>query len=169
MSSFASILSTCFEQDLARLSCVMLGRARDLMLEHLIHTFPLRESHLKAIMIASVEMDLSELCRMDDGGLDVYLEKLMPIPSNGFNFNEGRNANLTISSSDAVPREEPDNWEDGGFSVTTIQQLWKRQLAVSCASAAEAGLENIWKTLRQKVNEELPSTSNLERLKHSAM
>ncbi|KAL1539634.1 hypothetical protein AAHA92_24091 [Salvia divinorum] len=142
-----------FPQDLAHLSCAMLVRAKDLMLEHLIHTFPLRESHLKAITTASVEMDISNLKRRESNGLDVYLEKLMLLPSNGPNLNESRNF------------EEHDNWGDGDFSVTTIQKLGIRQSAVSCSIVAEAGLENIWKTLRTKMHDELRSTSKSEPLK----
>lgn len=171
MSSFASIVSIYFEQVFAQLSCVMLGSSRDLMLEHLIHTFPMRESHLKAIIIASVEMDISKLKRLDNDGLDVYLEKLMLIPSNGSGLNGSRNIckNLNHSTPDAVSRDEGDNWEDGGFSVTAIQELEKRQVAVSCSSAVEAGLENIWKTLGRRMNDELCSASHSEPPKHSTM
>ncbi|KAG6403106.1 hypothetical protein SASPL_135323 [Salvia splendens] len=146
-----------FPQGLAHLSCVTLVRAKDLMLEHLIHTFPLRESHLKAITTASVEMDISNLKRRESNGLDIYLEKLMLLPSNGPNLNESRNF------------EEHDDWGDGDFSVTTIQKLGIRQSAVSCSTVAEAGLENIWKTLRKKMHDELGSTSNSEPLKQSTM
>lgn len=146
-----------FEQDLAHLSCVMLVRARDLMLEHLIHTYPLRESHLKAIITASAEMDISNLKRIDNNGLDVYLEKLMLIPSNGPNLNESINF------------EDHANWGDGDFSMNTIQQLGIRQSAVSCSTVAEVGLENIWRTLRPMMHDELGCTSNSELLKHSTM
>ncbi|XP_057798183.1 uncharacterized protein LOC131014276 isoform X4 [Salvia miltiorrhiza] len=146
-----------FPKDLAHLSCEMLVRARDLMLEHLIHTFPLRESHLKAIITASVEMDISNLKRIDGNVLDVYLEKLNLLPSNGSNLNESRYF------------EEHDNWGDDDFSVITIQQLGIRQSAVSCSTVAEAGLENTWKTLRLKMHDELGSTSNLEPLKQSTI
>ncbi|KAG6400931.1 hypothetical protein SASPL_137776 [Salvia splendens] len=129
-----------FPQGLAHLSCAMLVRAKDLVLEHLIHTFPLRESHLKAVATASVEMDISNLKRRESNGLDVYLEKLMLLPSNGPNLNE-----------------------------TAIQKLGIRQSAVSCSTVAEAVLENIWKTLRTKMHDELGSTSNSELLKQSTM
>ncbi|XP_042017083.1 uncharacterized protein LOC121765108 isoform X2 [Salvia splendens] len=129
-----------FPQGLAHLSCAMLVRAKDLVLEHLIHTFPLRESHLKAVATASVEMDISNLKRRESNGLDVYLEKLMLLPSNGPNLNE-----------------------------TAIQKLGIRQSAVSCSTVAEAVLENIWKTLRTKMHDELGSTSNSELLKQSTI
>lgn len=158
-----------FPQDLAHLSCISLSRATDLMLEHLIHTFPLRETHLKAILIASVEMDISKHKRIDNDGFDVYLEKLMLIPSRGPNLSESRyfGQNLNTSTRDAIPSEEHNNGVDGDFSMTTIQQLGRRGLAVSCSSAVEIGLENIWKTIRQRMHVELRSTSNSEPLKHS--
>ncbi|KAH6813749.1 hypothetical protein C2S51_022767 [Perilla frutescens var. frutescens] len=158
-----------FPQDLAHLSCISLSRATDLMLEHLIHTFPLRESHLKGILTASVEMDISKLKRIDNDGLDVYLDKLMLIPSNGPNLSEGRHfgQSLNISTQDAVPSEEHDNEVDGDFSMITIQQLGRRRLAVSCSSTVEVGSENIWKTIRQRMHDELGGTSNSEPVKHS--
>lgn len=171
MSSFESILCIRFEQDLAQLSCITLGRAADLMLEHLMHTFPLRESHLKNIITAIVEMDVSKLKRTENNGLDVYLEKLRLIRSNDPNLNESRNfgQNLNISTQDVVPSEEHDNRVGGYFSMTTIQQLRKRRFAVSCSSAVEVALENIWNTIRQKMLDELGSTSKSEPLMHSTM
>lgn len=55
-----------FEQGLANLSwnTSALGRATNMLLEHLIHTLPIRESQLKAIIEASIEMDLGELERI---------------------------------------------------------------------------------------------------------
>ncbi|XP_047955363.1 uncharacterized protein LOC125201340 isoform X2 [Salvia hispanica] len=146
-----------FPQGLAHLSCAILVRAKDLMLDHLIHTFPLRESHLKAITTASVEMDISNLKSRESNGLDVYLEKLMLLPSNGPNLDERINF------------EDHDSWGDGDFSVAAIQKLGIRQSAVSCSTVAEAGLENIWKTLRTKMHDELASTSNSEPLKQSTI
>ncbi|KAI3449816.1 hypothetical protein Pfo_006481 [Paulownia fortunei] len=159
-----------FPQGLAHLSCTTLGRAREILLEHLIHTLPLRESHLKAIVTASVEMDFSKLKRIDNDCLNVYLEKLMRIPSKGVNLSESRNFMevSNIPSPDAVPTGKLDNWVDGDFSVSAIQQLGKRQLAVSCLSAVETGLENLWKTIRQSMHDELGNTSNSEPIKHSA-
>lgn len=162
MSSFASILCICFEQDLAQLSCITLGRAADLMLEHLMHTFPLRESHLNNLVTAIIEMDVSKLKRIENKGLDVYLEKIKLNESTSFG------QNLNISAQD-VPSEEHDDRVDGYFSMTTIQQLGKRRLAVSSSSAVEVGLENIWHTIRQKMLDELGSTSNSEPLMHSTM
>lgn len=169
MYSFRWLLYTCLKQDLAHLSCITLGRARDLLLQRLIHTLPLRESHLKAIITASVEMDFRKLKRIDNDALDVYLEKLMPIPSKGLNLSEIRNfvEDLNLSIPDAVPSGTHDNWVDGDFSVSAIQQLEKRQLAVSRSSAVEAGLENLWKCLGNSMREELGNTSNSEPIKHS--
>ncbi|KAK6164420.1 hypothetical protein DH2020_001284 [Rehmannia glutinosa] len=117
--------NTYFPQGLAPLSCITLGRARNLLLKHLIHTLPLRESHLKAILTASVEMDFSKLKVIDDDYLDVYLEKLMRIPSKGENLSESRNFMefSNISSPDAVPTGKHDKLVDGDFSVSLLSNL----------------------------------------------
>ncbi|KAL0287021.1 UNVERIFIED_CONTAM: hypothetical protein Sangu_2713100 [Sesamum angustifolium] len=159
-----------FPQGLARLSCTTLCRAREFLLEHLIHTLPLRESHLKAIMTASVEMDFSKLQRMDNDCVDVYLESLRRIPSKGLNLSESRNVmeGFKISSPSAVRSGKQDSVVDCDFSVSAIQQLGRRQLAVSCCSALETGLENMWRIIGQSMHAELGSTSNSELMEHSA-
>lgn len=160
----------CFKQGLARLSGSTLGRARDLLLERLIHTLPLRESQLKAIVNASVEMDFSKLKRIDNDCIDFYLEKLMRITSNGLNLSESKDfmEDSRYPSADAVPSAKHDNWVDGDCSVSVIEQLGRRQLAVSHSSAVETGLENLWRTLGQSMNHVPGNTSNAEMRKHSA-
>ncbi|KAK4418432.1 hypothetical protein Salat_2256000 [Sesamum alatum] len=159
-----------FPQGLAHLSCTTLCRAREFLLEHLIHALPLRESQLKAIMTASVEMDFSKLQRNENDCVDVYLERLMRIPSEGLNLSESRNfmEGPKITYPGAVPSEKHDNAVDCNFSVSAIQQLGKRKLAVSCCSVVETGLENMWRTIGQRIHDELGSASNSERIEHSA-
>ncbi|KAL2238716.1 UNVERIFIED_CONTAM: hypothetical protein Sindi_1063300 [Sesamum indicum] len=159
-----------FPQGLAHLSCTTLCRAREFLLEHLIHTLPLRESHLKAIMTASVEMDFSNLQRIDNDYVDVYSEQLRRIPSKGLNLSESRNfmEGSKISSPSAVPSGKQYNVVDCDFTVTAVQQLGRRQLAVSCCSAVETGLENMWRTIGQSMHAELGCTSNSELIEHSA-
>ncbi|GFP82954.1 acid phosphatase 1 [Phtheirospermum japonicum] len=147
-----------FPQGLAPLSCTTLSSARDLLLKHLIYTLPLRESHLKAIITASVETDFSKLKRIDNDCLDVYLEKLMrKNPSEGINLCETRNF-MEVSNISSP---------DGDFSVLAVEQLGRRQLAVSRLSAVETGLECLLKTIGQSMHEELGNTSNSEPTKHS--
>ncbi|KAL0435554.1 UNVERIFIED_CONTAM: hypothetical protein Sradi_0263300 [Sesamum radiatum] len=167
---FPQMFFTWFKQGLAHLSCTTLCRAREFLLERLIHTLPLRESHLKAIMTASVEMDFSKLQRIDNDFVDVYLEQLRRIPSKGLHLSERRNfmEGSKVSSPSAVPSGKQDNVVDCDFSVSAIQQLGRRQLAVSCCSALETGLENMWRTIGQSMHAELGSISNSELIEHSA-
>ncbi|KAL6564062.1 hypothetical protein OROHE_005302 [Orobanche hederae] len=148
-------------QGLHPLSCVTLGRAKDLLLKHLIHALPMRESHLKAIMTASVEMDFRKLKRIESDCLDVYLEKLARIPSEGQDLNVSRNLMevSNVAPPDAVRTGKDGDWVDGDFSVSAIQQLGRRQMVVSGVSAVETGLECIWKTIGQSVHEEMPVES----------
>ncbi|GER24955.1 POZ/BTB containin G-protein 1 [Striga asiatica] len=131
----------------APLSCGTLCQAKDLLLKRLIHTLPLRESHLKAITLACVEMDLSIHKSIDSDFLDIYLEKLMRIPSE-----------------DKDPRDC--NFVGGDFSVSAAQQLGRRQVAASCLSTAEAGLECIWKTIEECMQNELGNTPDSEPARH---
>ncbi|PIN14706.1 hypothetical protein CDL12_12663 [Handroanthus impetiginosus] len=158
------------QQGLAHLSCSTLGRARDLLLTHLIQTLPLRDSHLKAIMAATVETDFNKLQRIHSDCLDVYIDKLMRIPSKSLNLSVSRNftEESKISSHDAGPSGEHVNWVDGDFSVSAIQQLGTRQLAVSCLSAVENGLQNLWKTIEPSMCDELGNISNSRPINHSA-
>lgn len=66
-----------FKQGLAHLSSTTLIGASDLIVKHLIHTLPLRESNLRATIAATIEMDFGELHGLDKNCLLVYLERLM--------------------------------------------------------------------------------------------
>ncbi|KAL6516201.1 hypothetical protein OROGR_019506 [Orobanche gracilis] len=159
-----------FPQGLHPLSCVTLGRAKDLLLEHLIHALPMRELHLKAIMTASVEMDFRKLKGIESDCLDVYLEKLAMIPSEGQDLNMSRNLMevSNVAPPDAVRTGKDGDWVDSDFSVSAFQQLGRRQMVVSGVSAVETGLECIWKSIGQSMHGELGNMSNSEPVKHMA-
>ncbi|KAL7113168.1 hypothetical protein ACP275_04G046300 [Erythranthe tilingii] len=159
-----------FPEGLARLSCSALGQSRDLLLERLVHTLPLRESHLKAIMRASVEMDFSKLEMLDNDCVDVYVENLMRIPLNGLSLSESRNFGVDsdVPYQDAVRSGRRDDLSDVDFSASVVRQLGRRQLSVSCSSAVEAGLEKLSKIIGRSMNDEVECTSNAEPRKHSA-
>ncbi|KAL8547901.1 hypothetical protein ACS0TY_007275 [Phlomoides rotata] len=163
-------LSPVFPQGLAHLSCTTLGRARDLVLEHLIHPLPLRDSHLNAIMSASIEMDLSEHKRIDNDVLDAYLEKLMTLPSKGLSLSESRNSveDLNLSTPEIVQSGKHDSSVDGDFTESAIKQLRKRQQAVSYISVVEAALENLWRTVGKNMHDELGNTSSSKPMNRSA-
>lgn len=140
------------------------------MLEHLIHPLPLRDSHLNAIVSASIEMDLGEHERVENDALDAYLEKLMIMPSKGLNLSERRNyvEGLNLSTPEIVPSGKHDSSVDGDFTETAIKQLQKRQHAVSHLTVVEFALENLWRTIGQNMNDELENASNLKPMNSSA-
>ncbi|XP_050147086.1 uncharacterized protein LOC126622410 isoform X2 [Malus sylvestris] len=65
-----------FPKGLAHLSSATLAKARRFVLEHLIHTLPLRDVHLRALLTATVEMDLEELSETGHDFLNAYFNKL---------------------------------------------------------------------------------------------
>ncbi|XP_021831302.1 uncharacterized protein LOC110771326 isoform X3 [Prunus avium] len=71
MTSAASL-----PKGLAHLSSATLTTARGFVLEHLIHTLPLRDAHLRALLMATVEMDLEELSETEHDILNAYFNKL---------------------------------------------------------------------------------------------
>ncbi|CAL5353589.1 unnamed protein product [Camellia sinensis] len=136
-----------FPQGLAHLSSDTLHRARDFVLEHLIHTLPLRDTHLRDFTIATIEMDLDELWRTRNDFLNVYLNKLvLQNPSVNPDLDRrGFMEDSILSSQDIVPNTKI----EGDFTEYTIQELIRRQSAVSCISSAEAGLDILCKAIRQ--------------------
>lgn len=147
------------------MSCSTLGKAREFLFERFIQTFPLRESHLRAIIRASVQMDFSLIERSDGDCIDAYLEKLMTIPSQSMNISEGSNFQVDPKFPVDVPSGKPHNLVDGDFSMLAIQQLRRRQLAVSCISVSENGLEQLFKSIGQSINDGLGNASNSETIK----
>nr|XP_033515619.1 uncharacterized protein LOC104110292 isoform X2 [Nicotiana tomentosiformis] len=110
-----------FPQGLAHISSKFLSKATDFMLEHLISAFPLRDGHLKALLIANVEMDYQMHQKAE--------ESINPSPNS---FPSGQ-------SEDSI---------SCAFSLFTAQALERRQLTVSLISSAETGLDVLSSGLR---------------------
>ncbi|XP_051118580.1 uncharacterized protein LOC127242900 [Andrographis paniculata] len=148
-----------FPQGLLHISCGTLVKARDLLLEHLIQTLPLRESHLKAIMLSCVEMDLIELQGLgDDDCVVAYVDKLTRA-SQDLDLNGDRRVNQGSEIS-ILNGGRPCDLVNGEFSVSAIQKLRRRQLAAAaCSSVVDNGLECLWNTLRLSVQDEFGSAS----------
>ncbi|KAL3828086.1 hypothetical protein ACJIZ3_016888 [Penstemon smallii] len=159
-----------FPLDIAPLSCIALGRAMNLLLKRLINTLPLRETHLKSVIAASIEMDPSELHMTDGDCVRLYLEKLTRKPLGGLNLNQSRVflEGKNTSSPGAIPSRIQEDFIDGDLCLAVIQELGKRKLAVSCSSTVETGLEILLETIAQGVHHELGETSNAVRMKHSS-
>ncbi|XWS76204.1 hypothetical protein CRYUN_Cryun01aG0155500 [Craigia yunnanensis] len=65
-----------FPQGLTHLSSATLRRARGLLLKHLLHNLPLRDSHLRAFLTAIIEMDRSDLSETEHDCLNANLNNL---------------------------------------------------------------------------------------------
>ena len=133
-------------QGLAHLSSVTLHRAGDFVLEHLIRALPLRDTHLKAFMISTIEMDLDELRRTGNDCLDVYLNKLM-LQNSSMNPDLDR---IFMEDSAVLCEDVAPNMKTvGDFTKFTIQEVIKRQSAVSCINCVEAGLDILYKAITE--------------------
>lgn len=154
-------------QGLAQLSSTTLSRARNFVLEHLIHTLPLRDAHLRAFLTATIEMDLDELQRTENDSLNVYLDKLMlqntpfdPVSDGRYFMQESR-----ISFPEVVHSQIAEYGTNGISSMLSIQEITRRQLAVSCISSAETGLDILSKSLTQSNWDELGNILLKKKLK----
>lgn len=149
-------------QGLVPLSCAALGRAKNLMLQGLVNSLPIRESHLKALMMASVEMDLNSLQTVDDNSTGAYLEKLMMATSTGLDLRADKGQECPVLGR---------NQEEliyGDFSLPLIRELGGRQLAVSLVSSAQSGMGILSETLGQSIHRKFGNSLIAERLKHSS-
>ena len=108
-------------------------------MEHLIQTLPLRDAHLRALLTASIGMDLDELSGTEQDCLSVYINKLM------------------LQSSSASMETEKGNYDD--FTTCTLQELLKRQFAVLSVSSTEKGLDILSRTTKHKNWTEFESNS----------
>ncbi|GAB4830090.1 hypothetical protein Ancab_019732 [Ancistrocladus abbreviatus] len=132
-----------FPQGLTCLSSSTLVRARTLLAECMVHALPLTDEHLKALMIATTEMDLDELHGGRDDSLNVYLDRLMLLSSSfsvlpGISVSMNDSTNLSPQSAEDV---EIKSCNFSNHTKLTVQELLKRQSAVSCLLTAEKGLD----------------------------
>lgn len=139
-------------QGLAHLSSATLTTARGFVLEHLIHTLPLRDAHLRALLMATVEMDLEELSETEHDILNAYFNKL-------------KLQNTTLQRSIA-PATKIENCAGDGFTKYVVQELLKRWSKVSLISAVEAGLDVLSQNVRHNSWSEFDDSLLKEQLKH---
>ncbi|KAI3741987.1 hypothetical protein L1987_59666 [Smallanthus sonchifolius] len=132
-----------FPQGLTHLSSAMLNKATFFILEHLIRALSMRDSHIKAVLKATIEMDLDELQRTEMNYLDVYIGKLK------LQNEEGMMDFLPIPCPDDILHVKAE--DDIKIDMTTfaIQGIKKRQLVVSCVSSIETSVDVLAKTITQ--------------------
>ncbi|PKI41100.1 hypothetical protein CRG98_038628 [Punica granatum] len=122
-----------FPQGLANISSDTLLRARSLIVEHMIHTLPLRDAHVKAVLTAVVEMDLDALPETAQDGLGRYLNKLSLQNNSDDSFQDcaysEKNSDMGIG-----------NLNSYDWTSTSIQELSRRQSAVLSISSLQKSL-----------------------------
>ncbi|KAF9669769.1 hypothetical protein SADUNF_Sadunf14G0142000 [Salix dunnii] len=149
-----------FPQGLANLSCDTLSRARSFVLAHLFQTLPLRDSHLKAFLSAVIEMELEMISEPNHDCLSVYLNKLklqnplldLVLERRGF-VKDSMVLSEEISQTVRFGRSTDDD-----LTKLTLQEVFKRQSAVSCISTLETGLDVLSNAIRYSSGTESDSS-----------
>lgn len=132
-------------QGLAHLSSATLRRARGFILEQFIQNLPLRETHLRAVLTAAVEMDLSDLSETQHDNLSAYLNKFT-LQNTSLKQVQHRSSGVKdsiVSSRDEPPTNENEKCSSNDFTPLAIQELIRRQHVVSCISTTEAVLDKV--------------------------
>ncbi|KAJ9169664.1 hypothetical protein P3X46_017826 [Hevea brasiliensis] len=150
-----------FPPGLANLSYGTLNRARNFVLAHLFHTLPLRDSHLRAFLTAIIEMDLDKHSGSEHECLSVYLNKFNLVPER-----IGLVKDSVIAVEDITPTMKLGRFTDDDLTKFTLQELFKRQSAVSCISKVGTGLDILSKAIRCCSWTDSDSSLSEEHLKH---
>lgn len=114
------------------LSSATLAKGRGFLLEHFIHVLPLRDAHLRALLMATVEMDLDELSGAVHNHLEIYLNNLKP----------------QKTYPDVALVSEIGKGTVNSFTKYTVQELLKRWSAVSGISTIGKGINNVSDSIR---------------------
>ena len=112
------------------------------MVKHLVRSVPLTDAHLRASVAAVIGIDSHQFQSIGTDELHLYLERLMTNALKDFILT-GSNAfsgNRSFASSDTQSSLCMTSVE-GSFTKSAVQGLGRRQLEVSCISAAETGLD----------------------------
>ncbi|KAM5563338.1 hypothetical protein ABKV19_018146 [Rosa sericea] len=141
-----------FPKGLAHMSTATLATARRFVLEHLIHSLPLRDAHLRALLTATVEMDLEELSEIEHDFLNVYLSKLK--------------LQDTPMQQGIEPARKFGDCGGNGLTKYAVQGLLKRWSVVSLISMAESGLDVLSQSVRHSSWSEFDDNLLKEQLKH---
>ncbi|KAJ4822749.1 hypothetical protein Tsubulata_004134 [Turnera subulata] len=144
-----------FPQGLATLSCDTLTRARSFVLLLLFHNLPLRDSHLRAFIMAVIEMDLDKLSVSENDCLRVYLDRLTLQNTSCDLFLE-RRGSMKHSGilCGEISASRIENSADNGLTEFALQEIFKRQSVVSCISTVETGLDILSNAIRYNSSNE---------------
>lgn len=136
-------------QGLQSLSTSTLSKASDFVLGHFLQGIRLRDDHLIALITTAVEMDLDGLSKIEADCLNAYTDKLAihlkslglthGVVSSDFSSNS-----FIVSNSPSIalaPQTERKYEQD--HSIFVIQELLKRQAALSCLSSVETAIQEL--------------------------
>lgn len=151
---------------LAQLSSATLAKARGYVLEHLIHTLPLRVAHLREFLTAVIEMELDDLLETEHDCLNAYLKKLTLQNRSLISVPDKKDflKDSVISSQGMAPIKKNEKSIADDLTKYALQEILKRRCAVSCISAVERGLDIILNTIRH--NSESDNKLLNEQIKH---
>lgn len=131
-------------QGLVDLSSATLTKARGFLMDHFIYTLPLRDSHLRAFLTATVQIDLDELSGIEHDRLTVYLSKLKLENASTYSVqSRGSCLEDLISSQDFSSVKEARECNGDSFTKYAVQKLLKRWSAVLNISTIEKSLKTI--------------------------
>ncbi|KAL8143022.1 hypothetical protein V2J09_016054 [Rumex salicifolius] len=126
-------------QGLTCISSSTLSRARDFLMENVVHSLPLRDEHLKALLVVSTELDLDELKGSKHDHLNVFLDKLMMLSTSFATASERSVTDKVSSLQQSVEDMDIDN-DNIDYTKLAVNELLKRKFAASCLLSAEKGL-----------------------------
>lgn len=122
--------------------------ARGFLVEHFIHTLPLRDSHLRAFLVATIEMDLDDLSGAKNDRLSLYLNKLKLQTTSISSLHNMIFSNEDSISSDFSLATNTGECTFNSFTKYTVQKLLKRWSTVLHMSTIERSLQTISNSIR---------------------
>lgn len=152
------IFCKLFLQGLLHISSDTLVWARGLVIEHMIHTLPLRGAHLRSVLTAAIEMDLDALPGTTNDCLSKYLNKL--------NLQYNSIDSLDCTSCEKKLALGVEILDSYAWTRMSIRELSRRQSAVSDISSLQKSLYAFSTTIRNNVSFKVDSSMPREQLKN---
>ncbi|TYG46286.1 hypothetical protein ES288_D11G245000v1 [Gossypium darwinii] len=134
-------------------------QARSFLSEHLLHNLPLRDSHLRAVIIVIVEMDLSDLSQTEHDCLNAYLNNLTLQSRICMRDTSTSSPDLTLTVQ--TEKSGIDN-----FTKIALHELFRRQFSVSCVSVIEEELDFLSNAMRHSSRTDSDSSLFREQMNH---
>lgn len=127
------------------MSFATLKEARLFVLKHLLHALPLRDTHLRSILMAAVDVELGELSESECSCLKLLYSKLL---------SQSRPANVVADRSLIKDLTMEDgNCVNGCFRKHIVEELMDRKYKVSCIKSAETALNVVSHAIRHNSND----------------